>query len=84
MGDETMNVQFIDNMPAAAGRLAQAAMERLRNNPYKVLSRVSCESDRGVLYLRGRLFSHHEKQVAQKAVAAIKGVTRVVNEIEVY
>ncbi len=59
------------------------AMERLRNNPYKVLSRVSCESDCGVLYLRGRLFSQHEKQVAQTAVLAIKGITRVVNEIEI-
>ncbi len=79
-----MNMAPDYNRPAAAGRIAQLAMERLRNNPYKVLSRVSCESDRGVLYLRGHLFSYHEKQVAQKAVAAIKGVTRVVNEIEVY
>lgn len=78
-----MNMPFGGSDPAAAGRLAQVAVERLRNNPYKVLSRVSCESDQGVLYLRGRLFSQHEKQVAQKTVSAIKGVTRVVNEIEV-
>jgi osmotically-inducible protein OsmY len=79
-----MNVPFGGSDPAAAGRIAQLAVQRLRNNPYKVLSRVSCESDRGVLYVRGRLFSQHEKQVAQRAVAAINGVTRVVNEIEVY
>jgi osmotically-inducible protein OsmY len=78
-----MNMPFGASNSAAAGRLAQVAVERLRNNPYKVLSRVSCESDHGVLYLRGRLFSQHEKQVAQRAVAAIRGVTRVVNEIEV-
>jgi osmotically-inducible protein OsmY len=78
-----VNVVFGGSDPAA-GRIAQLAMERLRNNPYKVLTRVSCESDHGVLYLRGRLFSHHEKQIAQKAVAAIKGVTQVVNQIEVY
>jgi len=69
--------------PVAIGRLAERAVERLRNNPYKVLCRVSCESRQGVLYLRGHLFSVHEKYVAQKAVAGIAGVTRVVNEIEV-
>jgi osmotically-inducible protein OsmY len=64
--------------------IAKAAMECLRKSHYKVLSRVSCEYSHGVLYLRGRLFSFHEKQVAQKAVAAVNGVKRVVNEIEVY
>jgi hypothetical protein len=42
------------------------------------MRRVSCECKQGVL--RGRLFSFHEKQVAQEAV---DGVTRVVNEIQV-
>ena len=37
----------------------------------------------GVLFLRGRLFSVHEKQVAQEVVAGVGGVTKVVNEIQV-
>jgi osmotically-inducible protein OsmY len=67
------------NVPA----IAEVAIERLRATPYKVMQRVSCECKHGVLVLRGRLFSFHEKQVAQAVVAGISGVTRVVNEIEV-
>lgn len=37
----------------------------------------------GILFLRGRLFGFHETQVAQEVVAAIDGVTQVVNEIQV-
>ncbi len=59
------------------------AMECLRASPYKAMRRVSCECKHGVLFLRGRLFSFHEKQVAQEVVAGISGVTQVVNEIEV-
>ena len=36
-----MIVPYNNNSLSAAGRLAQVAMERLRNNPYKVLTRVS-------------------------------------------
>jgi osmotically-inducible protein OsmY len=70
--------------PLAFGEIAKAATECLRKSHYKVLSRVSCEYCHGVLYLRGRLFSIHEKQLAQQAVAAVNGVQLVVNEIEVY
>ena len=66
-----------------APTIAELAMQRLRDSPYKVMRRVSCESTQGVLVLRGRLFSFHEKQVAQRTVAEVSGVTRVVNEIEV-
>jgi len=63
--------------------VAEMAMQRLRDSPYKVMRRVSCDYKHGVLFLRGRLFSFHEKQVAQKTVAGVSGVRRVVNEIEV-
>ena len=66
-----------------ATAVAEAAIERLRASPYKAMRRVSCRCERGVLFLRGRLFSFHEKQVAQEVVAKVNGVTRVVNEIEV-
>ena len=78
-----MNLSTVDDAPVAVAEVAKAAMERLRKNPYKVLSRVSCECSDGILYLRGRLFSFHEKLVAQQAVSTLEGVTRVVNEIEV-
>jgi len=63
--------------------IVEVAMERLQDSPYKVLRRISCECKHGVLFLRGRLFSFHEKQVAQETVARIAGVTQVVNEVEV-
>ena len=63
--------------------IAEAATECLRDSPYKAMRRVSCECKHGVLFLRGRLFSFHEKQVAQEVVAGISGVTQVVNEIQV-
>jgi hypothetical protein len=63
--------------------IAEVAMERLRASPYKAMRRVSCECKHGVLFLRGRLFSFHEKQLAQEIVAGIDRVTQVVNEVEV-
>ena len=66
-----------------APTIAELAMERLRDSPYKAMRRVSCECKHGVLLLRGRLFSFHEKQVAQEVVAGVCGVTQVVNEIQV-
>ena len=63
--------------------IAEVAMERLRASPYKTMRRVWCECKHGVLFLHGRLFSFHEKQVAQETVAGVCGVTHVVNEIEV-
>ena len=67
----------------AAPTIAEVAIERLRDSPYTAMRRISCECKHGVLFLRGRLFSFHEKQVAQETVARIDGVTQVVNEVEV-
>ena len=78
-----MDMSFASSGSHASCDIAGVALERLHRNPYRVLTRVSCECRNGVLYLRGRLFSFHEKQVAQEAVSAVRGVTRVVNEIEV-
>jgi osmotically-inducible protein OsmY len=64
-------------------RIAEVAMDRLRDSRYNAMRQVSCECEHGVLFLRGRLFSFHEKQVAQEAVAGVSGVTQVVNWIEV-
>jgi len=63
--------------------IAEVAMKRLRESPYKAMQRVSCKCEHGILFLRGRLFSFHEKQVAQDIVAGVNGVMQVVNEIQV-
>ena len=74
-----MHLHKVMDAPA----IAEVAMERLRDSPYRTMRRVSCECKHGVLFLRGRLSSFHEKQVAQETVAGIAGVTQVVNEVEV-
>ena len=66
-----------------APTIAEVAMERLRDSPYNAMRQISCECKHGILFLRGRLFSFYEKQVAQETVARIDGVTQVVNEVEV-
>ena len=74
-------MQLLTVMDAPA--IVAVAMDRLRDSPYRALRRVSCECRHGVLFLRGRLFSFHETQMAQETVARIDGVTQVVNEVEV-
>ena len=63
--------------------IAEAARECLRNSPYHAVRGILCECNLGVLSLRGHLPSFHYTQVAQETVARVKGVTQVVNEIEV-
>ncbi len=69
--------------PARFPKIAEAANECLRNSPYRALREILCEWDQGVLVLRGHLPSFYHKQLAQKAVAGVRGVTEVINEIEV-
>ena len=78
-----MHALEIRNAPIHFGGIEEAATECLGKSPYHEVRGVTCEYDRGTLFLRGRLPSFHQKQVAQEAVARVKGVTQVVNEIEV-
>ncbi len=64
-------------------RIAEAASECLRSSPYRALRGILCECDQGILLLRGWLPSFYYKQLAQEAVANVRGVRQVVNEIEV-
>ena len=73
----------VHNNPVLFQGIAEAATECLQNSPYQAVRRVLCECDHGILFLRGRLSSFHQKQVAQETVARVKGVTQVRNEIEV-
>jgi osmotically-inducible protein OsmY len=63
--------------------ITEHARERLRQSPHAAVRAVSCEFERGVLRLRGRLSSYYLKQVAQETVAHLSGVTDVVNEVAV-
>ena len=70
---------------ADPGRIALTAQltHRLRATGYLTLHDVACEVRDGVAYLRGRLHSHHLKQVAQSIAAEVDGVRAVDNRIEV-
>ncbi len=63
--------------------VTEKARERLRGSPYFRVRSLSCEFDRGVLRLRGRLSSFYQKQLAQEAVVGLSGVEEVINEIVV-
>lgn len=73
----------VSENPVHVHGIAAAATVCLHNSPYTTLRRVSCECRLGVLFLTGRLSSFHQKQIAQEAVARVRGVTQVVNQIEV-
>jgi osmotically-inducible protein OsmY len=79
----TMGLRKVGYRRCSSCEIEGTALERLRASHYKVLSRVSCQCRQGVLFLRGRLFSYHDKQVAQETVASVDGVVQVVNEIEI-
>ena len=78
-----MHVLETRNTPVHFQGIADDAMECLQKSPYHNVRLVSCEYSHGILFLQGRLPSFHQKQIAQEAVAMVKGVTQVVNEIEV-
>ena len=68
---------------AAPFPIAALAEARLHASPYQALRKISCLYDNGRLVLRGCLSTFFHKQLAQTAVADIKGVHRIINQIEV-
>jgi osmotically-inducible protein OsmY len=62
---------------------ADVAERRLRSHPYLALKNISCYLFDGVLVLRGCLPTYYLKQLAQAAVASLKGVQRIDNQIQV-
>ncbi len=70
-------------LPAGRPNTEELAESSLRRSAYLALRQLSCEFRAGVLTLRGRLPSYYLKQMAQAAVAAVEGVERVDNQIEV-
>jgi osmotically-inducible protein OsmY len=63
--------------------VVQAAHDRLRRLLHLATRPVSCEYTQGVLWLRGRLPTYYQKQMAQEAVRGLDGVRQVVNDIQV-
>jgi osmotically-inducible protein OsmY len=47
------------------------------------LRNVSCSYYNGALVLTGRVSSYYQKQIAQTLVAALDGVNRIINNLEV-
>ncbi len=78
-----MHPPTFSNAPDRFRDIAEAANHCLRNSPYRALRGITCRYERGVLFLKGHLPSFYHKQLAQEAVAAARGVTQVINEIEV-
>lgn len=80
---------FTDGDRAKVGRIEadvdveEVARVRLQHSPYRAIRRVSCDFDAGILVLRGRVATFHYKQLAQVAVADIKGVLEIRNKIDV-
>ncbi len=65
-------------------QLTQAAQKRLKGVPHANIRRLDCQCDeQGILYLRGRLSSYYQKQLAQEAVSDLPGVIEIVNQAEV-
>jgi osmotically-inducible protein OsmY len=78
-----MSVPVYCNSPTRFPKSAEVASSRLRNSRYRALRNVLCERNQGVVILKGHLPSFYYKQLAQEAVAGVRGVIQVINEIEV-
>jgi len=66
-----------------AQRIADAARQRILQQPHLAMQRIWCEFQAGRLFLRGQVPRFYHKQLAQEAVVGLEGVCQVVNEIEV-
>jgi hypothetical protein len=82
-GGDVMYDLTADLNPGHHDTIVDAATESLQNSPYHAVRTILCEWDHGILFLRGKLSCFHHKQVAQETVARIKGLTQLVNEIQV-
>ena len=74
------SISFTNTSSPALGELAQ---RRLHESPYFFLKWLTCQFDRGVLTLRGRVPNSRLREVAEKIVARIEGVQSIDNQVEV-
>lgn len=73
-------IGFTTTTTAAIGELAQ---RRLRESPYFFLRWLTCQFDRGVLTVRGRVPNRRLREFAERIVARVDGVHAVNNQVEV-
>lgn len=64
--------------------IAHQAERQLRTSPYFFLKGISCQVEHGVLTLRGSVPFGSLRKFAEAIVLRVDGVSRVVNEIEVF
>lgn len=64
-------------------QIVSAAQERLRATSIYELTQIRCALHEGTLFLCGTVSSFYHKQLAQEAVKALAGVTRIVNQLDV-
>jgi hypothetical protein len=82
--DTPLRSLFLKNHgPEPALTLSEEAERRLRNVPHLAMKNLTCNHKGAVLVLEGCLPTYYLKQVAQEAVAALAGVERIDNQIEV-
>jgi hypothetical protein len=63
--------------------ITEIAQAKLRGSSYFELRGVCCDFSGGVLTLRGRVPSHHLKQLAHANVSEVPGVLEIDNRVEV-
>jgi osmotically-inducible protein OsmY len=66
-----------------ASDILAAVHEQLRASSHYFVRAVTCEFERGVLILRGRVPSFYLKQLAQTLVRRVAGVDQVKNLVDV-
>lgn len=77
--DRPMHMSVTDKGDSVRVRLA----EKLRGNGLLANQEVDCDHSEGVVVLRGRVHSFHEKQMAQELARKVDGVKMVVNRLVV-
>ena len=68
-----MNRLTSNENPTTLRTQAKMARERLQSSRHKVLNRISCDYQDGVLVLYGRVFCFREKQIARESCPALRG-----------
>ena len=63
--------------------VAEAAGQRLKESGYHELWTITCHYHEGMVFLRGRVNSYYQKQLAQETIRNVAGVEQIFNEIEV-
>lgn len=64
-------------------KILESVRSRLKGSAYPAVRRLRCNYHEGVLTVRGRVASFHERQVAWALLGELEGVDEFVDRIEV-